>query len=110
MSTASTATKAPLSGKTRSAPAPAKRAPVAKARKVPAAPRRLTAVQKAAELEKSAKKLSAMGRESASKLVHMVHDAALSLLDSQRAVWLAALGLLAEANATTGTKGEQATA
>lgn len=108
MSTSSTATQVRQSGKTRSAPAPAKRAPVTKARKAPAAPRRLTAVQKAAALEKSVKNLNAMGCEGAIKLVHMAHDTAISLLDSQRAVWLAALGLLAEANATTGTKGAQA--
>lgn len=93
-------TKAPL--------AAPKKSLAAKVKKAPKAPRRSTAVEKAAALEKAAKKATSKGRKGASRVVHMTHDAAFKLLDSQRAVWLAGLGALARANATTGTKGEQA--
>ncbi len=97
---APSAAKAPL--------AAAKKTLAVKDKKAPKAARRSTAVEKAAALEKAAKKATAKGRKGASKVVHMTHDAAFKLLDSQRAIWLAGLGALAKANATAGTKGEQA--
>lgn len=92
----------------KTAPVAAKKVtrPSAKAAK-PAA-RRTTAVQKAAALEKAAKKATAQGRKGVSTVLHQTRDASFKLIDSQRAIWLAGLGALANANATTGAKGEQA--
>ncbi|MBK9347776.1 MAG: phasin family protein [Burkholderiales bacterium] len=72
------------------------------------AARRMTAAQKAASLDKAAKKATALGRKGVSSVLHQTRDASFKLIDSQRAIWLAGLGALANANATTGAKGEQA--
>lgn len=72
------------------------------------AAKRTTAVQKAAAVEKAAKKATAQGRKGVSTVLHQTRDASFKLIDSQRAIWLAGLGALANANAATGAKGEQA--
>lgn len=109
-STTTTTTKRPKVTKpgVKTAPAVAKKTikPTAKAAK-PAA-RRTTAVQKAAALEKAAKKATAQGRKGVSSVLHQTRDASFKLIDSQRAIWLAGLGALANANAATGARGEQA--
>lgn len=86
----------------------AKKAAPASAKTAKPAAKRTTAVQKAAALEKAAKKATAQGRKTMSTVLHQTRDASFKLIDSQRAIWLAGLGALANANATTGAKGEQA--
>ena len=85
-----------------------KNATPASAKSAKPAAKRTTAVQKAAALEKAAKKATAQGRKTMSTVLHQTRDASFKLIDSQRAIWLAGLGALANANATTGAKGEQA--
>lgn len=87
---------------------PARKAATPSAKTVKPVPRRSTAVQKAASLEKAAKKITAHGRKGVSTVLHQTRDASFKLIDSQRAIWLAGLGALANANAATGAKGEHA--
>ena len=90
-------------------PAARKAAPASAKTAKPAA-KRTTAVQKAAALEKAAKKATAQGRKTMSTVLHQTRDASFKLIDSQRAIWLAGLGALANANATTGGQGGEAVA
>ena len=85
-----------------------KKATPASAKSAKPAAKRTTAVQKAAALEKAAKKATAQGRKTMSTVLHQTRDASFKLIDSQRAIWLAGLGALANANAATGAKGELA--
>ncbi len=87
---------------------PVKKTVTAAAKTAKPAARRTTAVQKAAALEKAAKKATAQGRKGVSNVLHQTRDASFKLIDSQRAIWLAGLGALANANAATGAKGELA--
>ena len=90
------------------APKATKKVSATRAKVVKPAVRRTTVVQKAAAVEKVAKKTTAQGRQSARAVLHQTRDASFRLLDSQRAIWLAGLGALSKANASTGSKGEQA--
>jgi len=92
----------------KAAPRPARKTAAPSAINVKPVARRTTAVQKAAAVEKAAKKATAQGREGARTVLHQTRDASFRLIDSQRAIWLAGLGALAKANASTGFKGEQA--
>lgn len=86
----------------------AKKVAATRAKAVKPAARKTTAVQKAAAVEKATKKATAQGRQGARAVLHQTRDASFRLLDSQRAIWLAGLGALSKANASTGNKGEQA--
>lgn len=53
------------------------------------------------------KQVAVKSRKKVSRVVHMTRDASFKLIDTQRAVWLAGLGALAQATTKTGTQGEK---